>query len=159
MKHKYSHLQIIMQPEVAEIVIDPNTSRSYSRDELLGQGAFGKCYKVTDLVSGDSFAMKVIPLYSCELEEILKKLLHKNVVGFSHSFEDDQFMYIFMELCSRQTLGDILKSRGTLTDPEVCYYMRQLISGLKYIHRQGYVHRDIKLGITWALNNFHLCVL
>ncbi|XP_072573182.1 serine/threonine-protein kinase PLK1-like isoform X2 [Paramormyrops kingsleyae] len=98
-----------MQPEVAEIVIDPNTSRSYSRDELLGQGAFGKCYKVTDLVSGDSFAMKVIPLYSCELEEvyqeveILKKLLHKNVVGFSHSFEDQQFMYIFMELCSRQS--------------------------------------------------------
>uniref|UniRef100_A0A3B3R979 Protein kinase domain-containing protein n=1 Tax=Paramormyrops kingsleyae TaxID=1676925 RepID=A0A3B3R979_9TELE len=134
-----------MQPEVAEIVIDPNTSRSYSRDELLGQGSFGKCYKVTDLVSGDSFAMKVIPLYSCELEEILKKLRHKNVVGFSHSFEDDQFMYIFMELCSRQTLGDILKSRGTLTDPEVRYYIQQLISGLKYIHQQGYVHRDIKL--------------
>ncbi|XP_072573161.1 serine/threonine-protein kinase PLK3-like [Paramormyrops kingsleyae] len=140
-----------MGPEVAEIVIDPNTSRSYSRDELLGQGACGKCYKMTDLASGDTFAVKVIPLYSwgldevCEEVEILKKLRHKNVVGFSHSFEDDQFMYIFMELCSRQTLADILKARGTLTDPEVRYYIQQLISGLKYIHQQGYVHRDIKL--------------
>ncbi|XP_048857690.1 serine/threonine-protein kinase PLK3-like isoform X2 [Brienomyrus brachyistius] len=106
---------------------------------------------MTDLETGDTYAVKVIRLYSwgveevCEEVQILKTLRHKNVVGFSHSFEDDKFMYIFMELCSGQTLGDILKARGTLTEPEVRYYINQLISGLTYIHRQGYVHRDIKL--------------
>ncbi|XP_048854976.1 serine/threonine-protein kinase PLK3-like [Brienomyrus brachyistius] len=140
-----------MASEVPEILVDPKTLRSYGRDELLGQGACGKCYKMTDLETGDTYAVKVIRLYSwgveevCEEVQILKTLRHKNVVGFSHSFEDDKFMYIFMELCSGQTLGDILKARGTLTEPEVRYYINQLISGLTYIHWQGYVHRDIKL--------------
>ncbi|XP_048885262.1 serine/threonine-protein kinase PLK1-like [Brienomyrus brachyistius] len=97
-----------MASEVPEILVDPKTLRSYSRDELLGQGASGKCYKMTDLETGDTYAVKVIRLYSwgveevCEEVQILKTLRHKNVVGFSHSFEDDKFLYIFMELCSGQ---------------------------------------------------------
>lgn len=58
-----------------------------------------------------------------------------------------------------QTLKDILKARGTLTIPEVRCYMRQLFLGLKYIHEQGYIHRDITLGMctcTHALLNIQL---
>lgn len=40
----------------------------------------------------------------------------------------------------------MLKSRTTLTEPEVRYYMRRLVSGLRYIHSQRIIHRDLKLG-------------
>jgi len=40
----------------------------------------------------------------------------------------------------------VLKNRTTLTEPEVRYYMRHLVSGLAYIHSQRVIHRDLKLG-------------
>ena len=45
-----------------------------------------------------------------------------------------------------QSLVHVLKSRSTLTAPEVRYYMRRLVAGLRYIHSQRVIHRDLKLG-------------
>ena len=46
----------------------------------------------------------------------------------------------------------MLKHRKTLTEPEVRYYMNQLVSGTKHIHNADIVHRDLKLG-NMLLNN------
>ncbi|XP_072565341.1 serine/threonine-protein kinase PLK3-like [Paramormyrops kingsleyae] len=145
-----------------EIVVDRNTSRPYRKEEFLGMGSFGQCYKMRDLISDETFAVKIIPQMYTEVDEdwqeiqILKKLQHKHVVSFSHSFECQDYIYILMELCSRKTLVNIIEARGTLTNPEVRYYMHQLISGLKYIHEKGYIHRDIKLDNLLINDNMEL---
>jgi len=40
----------------------------------------------------------------------------------------------------------MLKHRKTLTEPEVRYFMAQLVDGTKYIHNHDIIHRDLKLG-------------
>ena len=43
-------------------------------------------------------------------------------------------------------MSNLLKRRKKLTDPEVRYYLLQLIGALQYLHQGLVIHRDLKLG-------------
>uniref|UniRef100_A0A673BEK0 Serine/threonine-protein kinase PLK3 n=1 Tax=Sphaeramia orbicularis TaxID=375764 RepID=A0A673BEK0_9TELE len=130
------------------------------------KGGFARCYEMTDLSNNKMYAVKVIPQSRVSKPhqrdkitneiELHKTLSHKHVVKFSHHFEDQENIYIFLELCSRKSLAHIWKARHTLTEPEVRYYLRQIISGLKYLHSRGILHRDLKLGNFFVNENMEL---
>lgn len=44
-----------------------------------------------------------------------------------------------------QSLSDVMERRHVLTEPEVRYYLKQLIAGCRYMHGKGVIHRDLKL--------------
>uniref|UniRef100_A0A8D0QCQ5 polo kinase n=1 Tax=Sus scrofa TaxID=9823 RepID=A0A8D0QCQ5_PIG len=88
--------------------------------------------------------------------ELHRGLQHRHIVRFSHHFEDADNIYIFLELCSRKSLAHIWKARHTLLEPEVRYYLRQILSGLKYLHQRGILHRDLKLGNFFITENMEL---
>uniref|UniRef100_A0A3P8SGQ2 Serine/threonine-protein kinase PLK n=1 Tax=Amphiprion percula TaxID=161767 RepID=A0A3P8SGQ2_AMPPE len=154
------------KPELAQVVTDSKTGRSYSKGKLLGKGGFARCYEMTDLSNNKMYAVKVIPQSRVSKPhqrdkitneiELHKTLSHKHVVKFSHHFEDQENIYIFLELCSRKSLAHIWKARHTLTEPEVRYYLKQIISGLKYLHSRGILHRDLKLGNFFVNENMEL---
>ncbi|XP_025062583.1 serine/threonine-protein kinase PLK3 [Alligator sinensis] len=155
-------------PEPTRVIEDPGSGRSYSKGRLLGKGGFARCYEMTDLSSHKTYAVKVIPhsrvakphqrdkiLHEIELH---RDLHHKHVVKFSHHFEDAENIYIFLEHCSRKSLAHIWKARHTLLEPEVRYYLKQIISALKYLHLRGILHRDLKLGNFFINENMELKV-
>ena len=56
---------------------------------------------------------------------------------------DASTLYIQMELCDSKTLGQELEGLwGNI--PEIWRLFRQIVDGLKYIHENGVVHRDLK---------------
>uniref|UniRef100_A0A8C1L5B5 Serine/threonine-protein kinase PLK3 n=2 Tax=Cyprinus carpio TaxID=7962 RepID=A0A8C1L5B5_CYPCA len=134
--------------------------------QLPTAGGFARCYEMTDLANNKMYAVKVIPQSRVSKPhqrgkiineiELHKSLQHKHVVKFSHHFEDQDNIYIFLELCSRKSLAHIWKARHTLTDPEVRYYLKQIISALKYLHNKGILHRDLKLGNFFVNENMDL---
>ncbi|KAI7793594.1 serine/threonine-protein kinase PLK2 [Triplophysa rosa] len=142
--------------ELSRIVTDSVTGKCYCRGKVLGKGGFAKCYEFTDLSTGKVYAAKIIPHTRVSKPhqrekidreiELHKSLHHKHIVHFYHHFEDKDNIYILLEYCGRRSLAHILKARKVLTEPEVRYYLRQIVSGLKYLHEQEILHRDLKLG-------------
>ena len=78
--------------------------------------------------------------------KIHRSLHHNNIVGFEHFFEDNENVYILLELCSNQTLNELIRRRKRLHELEVQCYVVQIISALKYLHAHRIIHRDLKLG-------------
>ena len=85
--------------------------------------------------------------------ELHRNLVHSHVVRFYHCFEDDENVYIILENCSKKSLVHVMKHRKTLTEPEVRFYLRQLADGLRYVHGNRIVHRDLKLGNMFLSEN------
>ncbi|XP_006892749.1 PREDICTED: serine/threonine-protein kinase PLK1 [Elephantulus edwardii] len=117
--------------EIPEILVDPRTRRRYLRGRFLGKGGFAKCFEITDP----------------EMEiAIHRSLAHQHVVGFHGFFEDSDFVFVVLELCRRRSLLELHKRRKALTEPEARYYLRQIVLGCQYLHRNRVIHRDLKLG-------------
>lgn len=55
-------------------------------------------------------------------------------MAFRRCFEDHENVYILLEECSHRTLSDVSKESGRLPQPVVAAYIRQVLSGLIYLH-------------------------
>ncbi|CAN0128637.1 unnamed protein product [Lampetra fluviatilis] len=147
-----------MNPAVSPpvLITDAAGGRSFIRGQLLGKGGFARCYEATDMATQKVYAIKVIPhsriakpyqREKVEREvELHGTLRHPHVVRFYYHFQDAENVYLLLEHCSRRSLAHLIKARKFLTEPEVRYFLQQIVAGLKYLHACGIVHRDIKLG-------------
>lgn len=88
--------------------------------------------------------------------QIHKALHHKNIVGFHSFFDDPLNIYIVLELCKKRSMMELHKRRKVITDYECRYYMAQIISGVKYLHENRIIHRDLKLGNLFLNDDLHV---
>ncbi|KAF9594144.1 hypothetical protein IFM89_028398 [Coptis chinensis] len=69
----------------------------------------------------------------------------KNLVQFYGAYEDEENVYIVMELCRGGELLDRILSRGgKYSEKEAKAVMVQILSVAAFFHLQGVVHRDLK---------------
>ncbi|XP_033986297.1 serine/threonine-protein kinase PLK1 [Trematomus bernacchii] len=152
--------------EIPEVLVDPRTMKKYTRGRFLGKGGFAKCYEITDMETKQVFAGKIVPksliLKQHQREKmtseiaIHKSLSHANVVGFHGFFEDNDFVFVVLEICRRRSLLELHKRRKAVTEPEVRYYMTQLLKGVHYLHNNRVIHRDLKLGNIFLNDDMEL---
>ncbi|XP_006623683.1 serine/threonine-protein kinase plk-2-like isoform X2 [Apis dorsata] len=110
---------------------------------------------MTDVNNGNEYACKIIRknrMQKIHMQKIAREIMihkelnHVNVVQLHHYFEDNINVYMLLEACPRKSLMHVLKYRGKVTEPEARYYMKQMVTGVAYIHSQKVVHRDLKPG-------------
>ena len=139
---------------------------------ILGVGAFGITYLVTDPAIGTRFALKeFLParhvhrqadgkvvandepsaaLFENGLKlflheaRIVAALDHPNIVKVLRYFEANGTAYFLMPYYQGQPLHQLLESAGTLNREQAKALMLPLMDGLEYIHKEGVIHRDIK---------------
>lgn len=151
---------------VEEKVISSNTVKRYRKGKFLGKGGFARVYELQDLETKYTYAAKIIPKLTLANPrskrkvfseiKIHKSLSHPNIVKFFHCFEDFENIYILLELCSNQTLSELVKTKGRLSETEVKCYSLSVLNAVQCLHSNGILHRDLKLSNLFLTENFEV---
>ena len=74
------------------------------------------------------------------------RLNHPNIVRIFDLFEENGTAYYVMEYIDGESLGDMVKRRGGISEAEALGYVKDVASALEYIHSKNINHLDIKPG-------------
>ncbi|XP_033008706.1 NUAK family SNF1-like kinase 2 [Lacerta agilis] len=131
-----------------------NLRHRYEFLETLGKGTYGKVKKARER-TGKLVAIKSIRKDKIKDEqdlvhirreiEIMSSLNHPHIIAVHEVFENSSKIVIVMEYASKGDLYDYISERQRLTEQEARHFFRQVVSAIYYCHKNGIVHRDLKL--------------
>lgn len=134
------------------------TFKSFNILELLGQGGFGKVFKVTlksdPNPSASPMAMKVLNKaflvkrnhlkYAVTEANILKQANHPFVLKMHYSFQTPQNLYMILDLCTGGDLAYHLSVKEIFEEAEARFFIAEVILAIEYIHSLNVIYRDLK---------------
>ncbi|KAI5189049.1 hypothetical protein NECID01_0404 [Nematocida sp. AWRm77] len=139
-------------------------NRKYTIGEQIGKGATCTVYEGQNRSTGECVAIKAISsgtqrnLHLAINEiRVLERLAHPNIVGLLETIETDTQTLLVLEKC-KFSLSSVVKS-GALAHKVVVRIFRDLLVGLRYMHANGIIHRDIKLGNVMISENNELKII
>ncbi len=129
----------------------------YRIEALLGRGAMGVVYRGVDSDHDEPVAIKTLRtelLVGPERRSILarfhqeaeigRRLRHPRIIRVRDYGEQDEILYLVMDLIPGQELGRLLEQRPELPLGMSLAILLQVLNALAYAHSRGVIHRDIK---------------
>jgi beta-lactam-binding protein with PASTA domain/predicted Ser/Thr protein kinase len=126
----------------------------YRVTRKLGGGGMADVYLAEDQELGRRVAVKILHERYANDDQFVERfrreathaagLSHPNIVSIFDRGETDGSYFIVMEYVEGRTLKELIRSRGPCPIPVAIAYTRQILAALRYAHRNGVVHRDIK---------------
>lgn len=125
----------------------------------INRGSYGSVLEALNIKSSKKYALKVIRNENrfrkqCQHEiNILKKLNQNNdknkypIIKYYGFFDFKNHICLIFELLSDMNLGDLMKKTNYngLELKNVVKFSRQIAHAIKYIHRNNFIHCDLKL--------------
>ncbi|CDW55295.1 serine:threonine protein kinase 3 [Trichuris trichiura] len=118
----------------------------------LGEGSYGSVFKAVHKKSGQCLAIKQVPV-DTDLQEIIKEISIMQqcdspfVVKYYGSYFKNSDLWIVMEYCGAGSVSDLMRIRKkTLNEDEIAVILRDVLTGLQYLHSRRKIHRDVKAG-------------
>jgi len=128
----------------------------------LGEGTFGEVHRAKSKKTGAVFALKKIlmhnekdgfPITALREIKLLKLLSHTNILkleemAIEHSSHSDKrkraIMYMVTPYMDHDLAGLLENPSVKFTEPQIKCYLYQLLEGLRYLHDNRILHRDMK---------------
>ena len=124
---------------------------NYELRRKLGEGSEGCVRLAVNCLTGEKKAVKMFSKSKAiNMEHLrneitaLRKLNHENIVRLEDVIESSDMIYFVEELCPGGSLAEHV-SIAPFTQPVARNFFKQLLSGVKYCHDNGVIHRDLKL--------------
>ena len=126
----------------------------YRLERKLGGGGMADVWLAEDQELGRKVAIKMLHDRYANDTQFVERfrreatraagLSHPNVVSIFDRGEAGGSYFIVMEYVEGRTLKELIVTRGPCPVPVAISYVRQVLAALRYAHRNGIVHRDIK---------------
>ncbi len=123
--------------------------------KILGKGSFGIVHKALDKHGVDVAAKRIdfsaksqkrLPQIAKDLKK-LTSLKNENIARIFEVSEDEETIWVFMELCNHGDLVDYLQgseASSSVSANEKLKLMLDIAKGVEYLHSKNVIHRDIK---------------
>ncbi|KAJ7655004.1 kinase-like protein [Mycena polygramma] len=144
-------------PQLVQKAKTMNIGKYLVTSQKLGSGSFATVHLALDTsrTARRQVACKTIrKKKGCDMRQVFKEisilngLVHPNINRIYDTEEDDQFMFLFLQLC---TGGDLFtyitayaEKESHLCEAEAKFIMYQLLIGLDHLHSKMISHRDLK---------------
>ncbi|XP_053113992.1 serine/threonine-protein kinase PLK4 isoform X2 [Hemicordylus capensis] len=144
-----------------------NSIQDFKVGNLLGKGSFAGVYRAVSLKTGLEVAIKMIDKKAMHKVGMVQRvqnevkihcqLKHPSILELYNYFEDSNYVYLILEMCHNGEMSRYLKNRkNPFTEEQVRDFMRQIITGMLYLHSHGILHRDLTLSNLLLTNNLNI---
>ena len=135
--------------------------KAYEILAKLGEGTFGEVHKARSIRSGSVVALKKIlmhnekdgfPITALREIKLLKMLSHPNILRLEEMAVErtkgegrkKAIMYMVTPYMDHDLSGLLENPAVHFTEPQIKCYMLQLLEGVRYLHANKVLHRDMK---------------
>ncbi len=138
-------------------VMDAKRIGRFEIVSTLGRGAQGTVYLAQDTRLKRRVALKTLRVERVDPAErahatevmlgeahIVGQLSHPNIVALFDAGEEEGSPYLVFEFVEGKTLGDLIRTRGTLAPADAVKVACGMLAAIDYAHEAGVVHRDLK---------------
>lgn len=122
-----------------------------------GQGSMSKCWRARDRMTGKVVCLKVLDREKTAKYEarfagmnrptegaICMALRHKNIVTtYEFGLSTEKEPFIVFELIEGMGLNFLIETKSKDLESRRVNILSQFAEGLEYVHKQGYLHRDL----------------
>ena len=130
-----------------DISSDTIVYNRYRLQRRLGRGSFGEVWSAHDEVADVDVALKIyvalddkgIEEFRSEFRNVIN-LVHTNILRPEYYDVSDSRPFLVMPLCR----GSVETQSGSMSESELWRFIRDVSSGLGYLHSHDILHRDIK---------------
>src|ERR687895_1923392 len=139
---------------VSDTLINTLFDGRYRILRRLGTGGMANVYLAEDEELGRRVAIKILNDRHASDESFVERfrreaknaagLSHPNIVSIYDRGEAEGTYYIAMEYLEGRSLKELIVARGPAPVHLAVDYARQILAAIRFAHRHGIVHRDIK---------------
>ncbi|KAL4426751.1 hypothetical protein ABPG74_006529 [Tetrahymena malaccensis] len=133
-------------------------NNTYEIIQRLDGGAVGQVFKAQNVYTKEIVAIKQVNIKAFKQNDHLFKLFEQeiqnlktskslNIIKYIGNFDDDNNKYVVVEYVDGQTLKSKLfqQKDNVFSESTTISYLIQLLTGIKDLHKNNILHRDLKL--------------